>query len=204
VAMRDMLNELRELDLNDLSLETIGSWPSVVKLLAWILVFAVVVGGGLHYQVMPVRQQLQQAEAREVQLKQEYERKAFQTANLEAYRQQMEEMEETFGALLRQLPTDTEVPGLLEDITDEAVNNGLEITRIQLQSEVAREYYMELPISIEVRGTYHDLAGFVSGVAGLPRIVTLHDFSISTGRGRDAQLSMSITARTYRYRAPGA
>ena len=106
----------------------------------------------------------------------EFEKKAFQAANLEAYRQQMREMEESFGALVSQLPSDTEVPGLLEDITNKGLLNGLNIASIDLLPEQAREFYVELPISIVASGSYHDLGAFVSGMAGLPRIVTLHNF----------------------------
>ena len=107
-------------------------------------------------------------------------------------------MEAQFGALLRQLPSDTEVPGLLEDITSTGIGAGLEFDSINLQPEIQREYYIELPIQISVRGSYHELGGFVSGVAGLPRIVTLHDFQIQPVGGD--QLDMNILAKTYRYR----
>ena len=111
----------------------------------------------------------------------------------------MAEMEESFGILLGQLPADTEVPGLLEDMTEKAVDNGLEIDSIKLQPERTQEFYIELPIAIEVEGTYHDLAAFVSGIASLPRIVTLHDYKIKTNKQLGTQ-SMSITAKTYRYK----
>jgi type IV pilus assembly protein PilO len=139
-------------------------------------------------------------EGQELELKKDFEKKAFQAANLEAYRQQMVEMEESFGALVSQLPSDTEVPGLLEDITNKGLLNGLEIASIQLQKEAAREFYVELPIAISASGSYHDLGAFISGMAGLPRIVTLHDFTI-TAKGDDANnLGMSIIAKTYRYK----
>jgi len=109
----------------------------------------------------------------------------------------MLEMQAQFGSLLGQLPSQTEVPGLLEDITFTGVGSGLEFSSIQLQSEVAREFYVELPISIAVNGGYHDFGAFVSGVASLPRIVTLHDFTIMTNSDR-SELNMQITARTYR------
>src|SRR5690606_41914533 len=127
--------------------------------------------------------QLESIQAKETQLKQQYESKAFQVANLPAYKLQMVEMEESFGALLKQLPTDTEVPGLLEDISATGTGTGLEIQSITLRPEVSREFYVELPLEVKVRGGYHELATFVSGVAGVPRIVTPHDFSISSGKG---------------------
>src|SRR5690606_35583466 len=128
-------------------------------------------------------------------------------ANLEAYKEQMKEMEISFGALLRQLPSDTEVPGLLEDITRTGLGSGLEFQEIKLLPEVAQQFYIELPIQISVVGNYHDFATFVSGAASLPRIVTLHDFQIvqndrtSVAGGK---LKMDILAKTYRYNDQGA
>ena len=147
-----------------------------------------------------MQEQLAKVEKREVRLKKEFEKKAFQAANLEAYRQQMVEMEESFGALIRQLPSDTEVPGLLEDITTKGQLNGLDVKSIDLQKEKAREFYIELPIAISARGSYHDLGAFISGMAGLPRIVTLHDFKITQNKGDASRLEMKITAKTYRYK----
>ena len=109
-------------------------------------------------------------------------------------------MEESFGALVSQLPSDTEVPGLLEDITNKGLLNGLSIASIDLQKEKAREFYVELPIAISAAGSYHDLGAFISGMAGLPRIVTLHDFSISAKGGDANKLQMNIVAKTYRYK----
>jgi type IV pilus assembly protein PilO len=140
------------------------------------------------------------AEAEEIKLKKDFETKAFQAANLEAYRQQMVEMEESFGALVSQLPSDTEVPGLLEDITNKGLLNGLDIASIDLQKEKAKEFYVELPIAINASGSYHDLGAFISGMAGLPRIVTLHDFQITTNKKNANSLDMKIIAKTYRYK----
>jgi type IV pilus assembly protein PilO len=109
-------------------------------------------------------------------------------------------MRESFGALVSQLPSDTEVPGLLEDISSKGELNGLSIEAIDLLDEVLEEFYVELPIAIAASGSYHDLGAFVSGMAGLPRIVTLHDFEIEMSGEDSSNLSMSITARTYRYR----
>jgi type IV pilus assembly protein PilO len=204
VAFQDVLRELRELDVNELSLDNIGSWPLAVKVIAWVLVFLLVATLGYFYNISDLRDQLAQSESKEVQLKQEFEDKAFKAANLEALRKQMVEMEASFGALVSQLPSDTEVPGLLEDITNKGVESGLEIKSIKLEPEQQKEFYVELPISIEVTGSYHDFGTFVSGIAGLPRIVTLHNFKIApvekdkTGESQGV-LSMSISAKTYRY-----
>lgn len=200
MAFQDVIRDLRELDLSELNLDNIGSWPLAVKLLAWALVFVVVLVVGYVYNISDQRAQLAQVETKEIDLKKEFEDKAFKAANLEALRNQMKEMEESFGALVSQLPTDTEVPGLLEDITNKGVESGLEITSIKLQAEQAKEFYIELPISIEVTGTYHDFGTFVSGIAALPRIVTLHDFKMTVDPKAPGVLSMSISAKTYRYK----
>ena len=137
-------------------------------------------------------------------LKEQFAVKAHQAANLEAYTQQMTDMENSFGVLLRQLPSDTEVPGLLEDITRTGLDNGLEFEEIKLLPEVVQQFYIELPIQITVTGSYHSLASFVSGVAGLPRIVTLHDFEVKPASAdTHSKLRMNILAKTYRYNDKG-
>jgi type IV pilus assembly protein PilO len=200
MAFEDTMRSLREFDINDLDFDNVGSWPVPVKLVIWAVLFIGVLAAGYYYHIKDLQTELTKVEAKEVALKTDFEKKAFQAANLEAYRQQMAEMEESFGALVSQLPSDTEVPGLLEDITNKGLLNGLEIASIDLQKETAREFYVELPIAISASGSYHDLGAFISGMAGLPRIVTLHDFTI-TARGDDANhLGMNIIAKTYRYK----
>lgn len=189
---------LKDFDVNDLDFKNAGSWPIAVKIIVWILVLAVVVFLGYYMHLNDKLDERALEDQKEVTLKQEYESKAFKAANLEVYRKQMEEMDKSFGALVKQLPKDTEVPGLLEDITHTGLGSGLEIDSIKLQPEQTAEFYVELPIEIQVRGGYHDLGSFVSGVASLPRIVTLHDFEIKpTDSG--GLLAMTITAKTYRY-----
>ena len=153
--------------------------------------------GGYFLYLTDKQDLLAKVEAKELDLKKEYEDKAAQSANLEEYRQQKVEMEATFGTLLRQLPSDTEVPGLLEDITLSALQHNLKIGSIELQAESQAEFYIELPININVEGAYHDMGAFVSSVASLSRIVTLHDFTILPIG--NANLRMSIVAKTYRY-----
>jgi len=200
MAFEDTMRSLREFDVNSLDFDNVGSWPIPIKIFIWVLLIAVVLAAGYYYHIEDLQAQLSKVEAEEVELKKDFEKKAFQAANLEAYRQQMVEMEESFGALVSQLPSDTEVPGLLEDITNKGLLNGLEISSIDLQKETAREFYVELPIAINASGSYHDLGAFISGMAGLPRIVTLHDFTINS-KGNDANhLSMNIIAKTYRYK----
>lgn len=199
MALKDALQDLRELDLNELNAENIGSWPAVVKVGAWALMLAAILGLGYYLSIADLGASLAREQAKELALRQEFEQKVMKAANLQALREQMDEMKKTFGALVSQLPSDTEVPGLLEDITNLGVDSGLEIESITLQPEKTREFYVELPIMIIVKGGYHELGTFVSGVSGLPRIVTLHNFKISTG-GEGGQLKMAIDAKTYRYK----
>ncbi|XOZ33376.1 type 4a pilus biogenesis protein PilO [Halomonadaceae bacterium KBTZ08] len=199
---QETIDNIKNFDVNELDVNNIGIWPMPVKVVVLLLVFGLVLGGGYWYFVKDLYAEVERAADREQELRQEYERKAYRVANLERYRQQMVEMEETFGALVRQLPSDTEVPGLLEDITNTALSSGLDLQEFALQDEVEKDFYVELPINIRVRGNYHEMAGFVSSVAGLPRIVTLHDFSISRSDNND-ELRMEMVAKTYRYRAGG-
>lgn len=200
MAAEDLLRSLQEFDINDLDPENIGSWPLGAKVVVWVGVLIAVLGLGYFYHVQNLQLTLESAAAKEVALRVEFEEKAFQAANLAAYKKQMEEMLLSFGALVSQLPSDTEVPGLLEDITNKGMLNGLEFDSIELQDEVAREFYIELPIKIIARGSYHDLGAFISGMAGLPRIVTLHDFKINQEDATSTILRLEITAKTYRYK----
>ena len=200
MAVADTLKSLNEFDLGDLDFDNLGSWPMAIKILAGLLLFGLIMAGGYYYHLEGLQLQLEGKEKEESDLRRDFERKAFEAANLEAYKLQMVEMEESFGALVSQLPSDTEVPGLLEDITDKGELNGLAISTIDLLAEVPQEFYIELPISIVAVGSYHDLGAFISGMAGLPRIVTLHDFTIKAPGSNTNQLQMSITAKTYRYR----
>lgn len=200
MALDDTMRSVREFDINSLDFDNVGSWPLPIKLLIWVVLLIGVMAAGYYYHIEDLQIALARIEAEEVTLKKDFEEKAFQAANLDAYRQQMVEMEESFGALVSQLPSDTEVPGLLEDITNKGLLNGLAISSIDLLQESAKEFYVELPISISASGSYHDLGAFISGMAGLPRIVTLHDFNI-TASGKNANhLNMSIIAKTYRYK----
>ncbi len=159
---------------------------------------------GYNFSVSDLENQLQLKRQEETTLREQFANKVHMSANLELYIQQMKEMENSFGVLLRQLPSDTEVPGLLEDITRTGLGSGLEFEEIKLLPEVTQQFYIELPIQITVTGAYHDLATFVSGVAGLPRIVTLHDFDIAPVNPEGGpKLRMSILAKTYRYNDKG-
>ncbi|WP_317932191.1 type 4a pilus biogenesis protein PilO [Halioxenophilus sp. WMMB6] len=198
MALSDTLDQLKEFDFNDLDFERIGTWPLPGRIFIWVLVFILLLGGTYLLKVKDLNLQLETQEKKEQQLRQTFNKRAHEAANLEAYRAQMVEMEAAFGAMLAQLPKESEVPGLLEDITDRGATAGLEIKSIRLEKEVAREFYVELPISIQVVGSYHQLGAFVSGVSGLPRIVTLHDYKIT--KANRGSLDMAIQAKTYRYK----
>ena len=201
---KEWLDSLRKIDINDLDLNNLGSWPAAVKSIAGAMVLIIVLALGYNFYLKDLLDQLDQSRATEVTLKEQFATKAFKAANLDAYKAQMTEMQTSFGALLRQLPSDTEVPGLLEDITRTGLGSGLEFEEIKLLPEAAQQFYIELPIQITVVGAYHDLATFVSGVASLPRIVTLHDFEIKPVEpGSTQKLRMNILAKTYRYNDKG-
>lgn len=205
MSLAQSLESLRKVNLNELDVNNLGSWPGPVKFIAGVLLLVGVLALGYNFHLKDLQTQLEQQRSQEETLKQQFATKAFQAANLDAYRQQMVEMEQSFGALLRQLPSDTEVPGLLEDITRTGLGSGLEFEEIKLLPEVTQQFYIELPIQIRVVGTYHDMATFVSGAASLPRIVTLHDFEIKPqgNSAGDSKLVMSILAKTYRYNDKG-
>lgn len=200
MAFEDTMRGLREFDINDLDFDNVGAWPAVIKVVIWLVLLGAVLAGGYYYHIKDLQIELATVAVEEERLKKDFEKKAFQAANLEAYKQQMAEMKESFGALVSQLPSDTEVPGLLEDITNKGLLNGLEIDSIDLLAEQSKEFYIELPISIVAKGTYHDLGAFISGMAGLPRIVTLHDFSVSASNDDSGLLNLKLIAKTYRYK----
>lgn len=197
------LQELQDA-LQNLDFENVGGWPTPIKIGATVLAFVAVILLGYMFSITSQQNRLAMLERKESELMQQYEDKAFKAQHLDQYRAQLEEMEEMFGSLLNQLPKETEVPGLLEDITHTGLGSGLEFEEIELGQEEIREFYAELPITIKARGDFHGFGSFVSGVAALPRIVTLEDFVIEpVGKGGQL-LGMTITAKTYRYssRAP--
>jgi type IV pilus assembly protein PilO len=183
--------------LNDLDVSNIANWPLPARVFVIALIFVAVLGLGYWFDIKEQRVRLAKAEQTEVELKQSLEIKARKAANLEAYEQQLEEMRESFGAMLRQLPNKTEVAELLVDISQTGLASGLEFELFKPQSEIPKEFYAELPISIRVKGNYHEFGNFISGIAALPRIVTVHDVSIE--RGKQEGLTMNILAKTYRY-----
>lgn len=198
------LSELRELDLNQP-----GRWPLAVKLAAMTAVFALVLAAGWYFDWQQQWDRLQQARARETELKKQFEHKQRLAANLAAYQKQLTDMEASFGAMLRQLPSRAEVAKLLVDISQTGLASGLEFELFKPLNPIRKEFYAELPVSIQVRGTYQEFAHFVSAVANLPRIVTLHDISISRdgfgsahkgpNENEDTRLRMALSAKTYWY-----
>ncbi len=204
-ALKRFFEQLQNLDPRD-----VGRWPFLFRALTVAIVF-VVATGLLVWQFvyrgnLP---DLRQAEAEQQQLWNTFDQKQRKAANLEAYRQQLAEIERTFGAMLRQLPGKTEVPSLLVDISQTGLASGLQEQLFQPAAENRRDFYAELPIKIRLTGSYHEFGAFASGIAALPRIVTLHDIQITpttqrrSGRGAAAaptdQLTLDVTAKTYRY-----
>ncbi len=209
MSFQDQMDRLKNFDISDLNdPNSAGQWPFLVKAIIWLLLIVIVIILGYFFDIEEKIKQLEGMQQEEITLKENFERKAFQAANLEQLKEQLVQMEEAFAEMLKQLPRDTEVPSLLEDITNVAIDSGLTIQGIKLAQEVPTEYYIELPINIEVTGGYHDFGAFVSGVAALPRIVTLHDFVISTESQQksgsvEESLKLAITAKTYRYKEAG-
>jgi type IV pilus assembly protein PilO len=173
-----------------------GAWPIPVQCIAGAALTALLVFLGWHLHIRDQRDQLAQVQQKEVELREQFEKKQKQAANLNALREQMKEMKQSFGDMLRQLPNTTEVAGLIVDISQTGLAAGLEFELFQPQGEKRSEFYAELPIKIRVTGTYHQFGEFISGIAALPRIVTTHDIAISGSKG--SSLQMSATAKTYR------
>ncbi|WP_440996384.1 type 4a pilus biogenesis protein PilO [Arhodomonas sp. SL1] len=182
----------------DLDPQNPGSWPTGAKLAAAVLVTALIAVAGWYFDWQHQIESWENARAEERELREELETKQQRAANLKAYEEQLAEMRESFGAMLRQLPSRAEVSRLLVDISETGLSSGLSFELFRPRESVRKDFYAELPVDIRVRGSYHEFATFVSGVANLPRIVTLHDVSISTGDGGD-ELVMNLTARTYWY-----
>ena len=196
------------MNLNELDFENLGSWPLAARMAAVFIVFAAVLGGGYYYFTQETIAELETAEAKELPLKDEFKRKQGKAANLEAYKKQMVEMEKRFGSMLRQLPQKTEVADLLVEISQTGLSNNLEFSLFKPSGEIRKEFYAELPVNIKVTGSYHDFGGFSTGIAALPRIVTIHDIKMSPLKKSkskaaelddDMKLTITLIAKTYRY-----
>ena len=193
----NVIEELKSLDFND-----IGRWPLLFRAAFVSLFFAVAVGAGFYFLVyenqMP---RLERAQMEEKELRASFEQKQRKAANFDAYREQLAEIEHSFGTMLRQLPGKTEIPNLLVDISQTGLAAGLQEELFQPMSEIRKDFYAEKPIKIRLKGSYHEFGQFVSDIAALPRIVTLHDISIVPQQAGDAEdaLVLNVTAKTYRY-----
>lgn len=198
--LAEHLKALNEVGLADLDLESLGNWPVALKAILLVSLYALILLAGFYLHVELLQETLTSEKRQEQKLREEFEQKAFEAANLETYKAQLVEMELRFGELVAQLPSEAEVPSLLEDITGKGELHGLRIKRIDLLEEQAEAFFVELPIAIEAVGSYNDLGAFISGMASLPRIVTLHDFKVTVDTKTSPLLDMSILAKTYRYR----
>ena len=187
------------LDLDDLDLSNVARWPAAARAVMILVMMASILFLGYWFHTKDQLLELDKTVQLEKDLKFIFEKKAEQATNMEAYEQQLDDMRESFGAMLRQLPNQTEVADLLVDISQTGLASGLEFELFKPQPENPKEFYAELPISIRVVGEYHEFGNFVSGVAALPRIVTLHDIHISRIGKNKTLLGMSVTAKTYRY-----
>lgn len=184
-------------DLNNLSFDNIGSWPVPIKIAFITIICTGILGLGYWKDVSVLQEDLQKAEVEEVDLRITFEGRQKKAANLNALKQQLEDIKETFGDLLKRLPNKTEVAALLVDISQQGLGAGLEFVLFKPGKEQPADFYIELPIRITVVGQYHQFGKFISGVSDLPRIVTNHNVNIKP-KG-DGKLILETTAKTYRY-----
>lgn len=198
MALQDTLDNINNLDLGDLDWSRVGVWPFVAKLILWLIAMAAIGGATYFFFIKELNTDLQRVKAQETQLRQTFQQKSFQASRLEQYRELMERMEQDFTFLVSQLPEKTQVPGLLDDIDEKGRESGLDIISIKLQPEVKGNVYVELPIEVIVTGSYHDFGTFISNVAAMSRIVTLHDMTVQP-LNQSNELRMSVVAKTYRY-----
>jgi len=192
----NLVEELQSLDVND-----VGRWPLVFRAAVIAIIFVAVTGLGIYWFIVKDKApQLERVQAEEEQLRITFESKQRKAANYDDYKAQLTQIEQSFGTMLRQLPGKTEIPSLIVDISQTGLAAGLQEKLFVPRGEVPRDFYAEKPISIRLTGSYHEIGNFVSGIAALPRIVTLHDINISR---EDTQsfdkLSLEVTAKTYRY-----
>ncbi len=194
-------------DLNSLDFSNIGIWPTPIKVVL-VLVLCILLGvGWYYYDTEDQLVRLEKVKKEEITLRKDFEKKQAKAVNLEAYKKQLEDMRQSFGAMLRQLPNKTEVADLLVDVSQTGLAAGLEFELFDPTGEVRKEFYAELPIILKVNGDYHEFGEFISGLAALPRIVTIHEIkiyprgvkkgqSVAAGGG---SLSLEAIAKTYRY-----
>lgn len=204
MTFQDAINDLQTLDI-----QRPGTWPTWVHVTTAILTAVLLVGAGVYFKILDMRDELRSAREQETALFSEFERKQKKVVALDAYKAQLQDMERSFGAMLKQLPSRSEVANLLNDISQTRVASSLDEELFQPQPEQPKDFYAEIPNKIIVTGTYHEMGTFVSGVAGLPRIVTVDEVEIRPGKpiagGRGIAslnpefLRMTAIAKTYRY-----
>ena len=192
--------ELDFSQFNDLEVDNIGEWPILPKIILTIFIGIMVIVLGYLGLISDKMDTLKSVQAKEISLREEYRSKYHVAANLELFQEQMKQAETLFANQLKSLPESHETPGLLDDITFVGTTSGLNFTKLNWQPEITKKIYIELPIDIEVQGTYHEFGNFVSKIAGLPRIVTLHDFDINFIKNTAGDLTLKLQAKTYRYR----
>ncbi len=192
-------------ELNNLDINNLGNASNPIKYGALLIAFVLIIAAGIYFDTMDQLAELDRVEAKEPKLKKEFSDKANKAAKLDLYKDQLAEMKASFQAILRQLPEETDVESLLVDVSQTALANGLEIKKFQPSQEEKKGFYAELPIALEVSGSFHDLASFISGVAALPRIVTMHDLKLEIEKPVEGKpqtgvrLHMTAIAKTYRY-----
>ena len=192
----NLVEELQSLDAND-----VGRWPLPFRIAVIVVVFILVTGLGIYFTIVKDKAPLlERAQNEEQELRLAFENKQRKAANYDAYKAQLTQIEQSFGTMLRQLPGETEIPSLIVDISQTGLAAGLQEKLFVPQAEIPRDFYAEKPIKIRLTGGYHEIGNFVGGIAALPRIVTLHDINI-TRENKDGldNLSMEVTAKTYRY-----
>lgn len=189
---------------NTLDMNNYGSWPWSVKVTCWIFILLAVAALGYFVVIQKQLQTIANAEAREQSLLNEFREKESKLRNLQQYQTQLQEMEANFNQQLEQLPKETEIPSLVEDMNLTGVNSGLKFKNIRLEKEVRQEFFIEQPISLEATGDYHAFGAFATGIAALPRIVTLHDFIVEAKEDTQKKSDIpvvhyTVKAKTYRY-----
>jgi type IV pilus assembly protein PilO len=192
----NLVEELQSLDAND-----VGRWPLLFRVAVIVIVFILVTGLGIYWFIIQDKApQLERERGLEQELRVTFENKQQKAANYDDYKEQLAQIQQSFGTMLRQLPGETEIPSLIVDISQTGLAAGLQEKLFVPQPEIPRDFYAEKPIQIRLTGSYHEIGNFVSGIAALPRIVTLHDINI-TPEDRESfdNLSMEVTAKTYRY-----
>ncbi|GLP97527.1 type 4a pilus biogenesis protein PilO [Paraferrimonas sedimenticola] len=188
----------KEIDLNDIDLENMGGWPIQIKIAFAVILLVGVLFGGNYLFISDRLDSLERAEVKEQELREDFQMKYRLAANLMLYRAQLKEMESRFSELLKMLPSENEMPGLIDDMSFVAADAGLRIDSLEWEQEIERDFYVEFPIRMSASGSYHEYGEFVSGVARLPRIVSLHDFKVT--KSASGGVDVEVLAKTYRFK----